>query len=68
MTILFCIAHGTDNEKTRLTSRPTRHPKIPARSPMIVVRRASIPRAQKNANQPPAIDGGGTMAKIIYKQ
>ena len=48
-----------------LSLSPTRHPKIPAKSPTIAVKRPIIPREQKKQSQPPAMLAGGINAKII---
>jgi len=48
-----------------LSFRPTRHPKMAAKSPTMAVSRPIMISAMKNASQPPQIDGGGTKAKII---
>lgn len=47
-------------------SRPTKHPKIVAKSPMTAVRMPIIPRAIQKANQPPNHVQGGHMANITW--
>ena len=48
-----------------LSLRPTRHPKMPARSPTMAVKRPIIPRETKKQGQPPPIPAGGIKAKMI---
>ncbi len=48
-----------------LSLSPTRHPKIPARSPTMAVKSPIMPREQKKQSQPPAIPAGGIKAKMI---
>jgi hypothetical protein len=47
-----------------LSSRPIKHPNVPAKSLMIVVRSPITPRDNKKHGQPPKYFAGGTNAKI----
>ena len=46
-------------------SKPTKHPKIVARSPTMAVKTPIIPRATKKDNHPPQMLGGGQQANMI---
>ena len=50
-----------------LSLRPTRHPKMPARSPTMTVKSPIIPRETKKQGHPPPIPAGGINAKMICK-
>ena len=50
-----------------LSLRPTRHPKMPAKSPTMAVKSPIIPRETKKQGQPPPIPAGGIKAKMICK-
>ena len=45
--------------------KPTKQPKMAARSPTMAVTIPITMRAKTKVNHPPQIDGGGTQAKII---
>ena len=61
------VPRATNVMAVTLSLSPMRHPKSPARSPIIMVTPAIIARARKKASHPPQMEGGGTIAKIIWK-
>ena len=65
------MIHKSINEKklpVTLSLSPTKHPKIPAKSPTIAVRTPIMPKDTKKQGQPPATPAGGIKAKIICKR
>ena len=64
------MIHKSINENklpVTLSLSPTKHPKIPAKSPTIAVRTPIMPKDTKKQGQPPATPAGGIKAKIICK-
>lgn len=59
------VPKATNVMAVTLSLRPTRHPKMPAKSPIIIVNRPIILMATPNANHPPHIETGGQIANRI---
>ena len=55
----------TKNLPVTLSLRPTKQPKMLARSPTMAVKTPIIPKDTKKHGQPPAKPAGGIKAKII---
>lgn len=57
------VPNATNVMAVTASIRPTRQPKILAKSPIIAVRTPMTPNDTKNVNQPPRKPVGGTAAK-----
>lgn len=56
------VPTATNVMAVTVSERPTKQPKMAAKSPIIAVRNPIIDSAQRNDSQPPQIEVGGTNA------